>query len=220
MTALPSTIRTAGRAGLVAAAVAVGAASGLAAAAIPGADGTIQACIDAHDTEPIPPKKPSARVGDGSVRIVETPADCEATETPLSWHQGGEPARPRAQLIAAHEDDVVDLPDNGAWVVVVHNVVPAGSWSILGRTNLEVVPEPDFDVDCRLRRDDEILDVAPVGATGAATRLEVPVSLLGVVTTAESADVVLECRAEDVVNALISGSRILVTEVALLEDQG
>lgn len=158
MTALPTFRRTLARGALVGAGLMGGAAT-LAGAAIPAADGTIHACVDYHDTEPIPPKKPSSRAGDGAVRMVEQAGDCTGTETPLSWSHAGPPGPPGPPGAAGTAGDVwyrrgggvsgpaVVLDDHA--VLLERVTLPAGSDTVeahaVARNEVGA-----YQLDCRL----------------------------------------------------------------------
>ncbi len=79
--------RVAGRVAALGTAVAVGAA-GAGVAAVPTTDTTIQACVSSY-VRAGSPKVPPVRLGDGSIRIVDSPAECTDRETPLTWSQRG-----------------------------------------------------------------------------------------------------------------------------------
>jgi hypothetical protein len=73
---------------LVALAALVVAAGGVAVAAIPGSDGTIQGCV---------------KTANGDLRVVDSANDCRASERSLEWNREGPPGPPGLTTAAAEE---------------------------------------------------------------------------------------------------------------------
>jgi type VI secretion system secreted protein Hcp len=118
---------------------ALGAGAVFASGAIPGSDGTINACY----------------LPSGSVRVVDSASDCKSSETFISWNQKGPKGDTGPQGIPGEQGKQGDKGETGAQGIqgpqgVQGPAGPAGPAGASGAGGSSVTPGPDSDVFLKL----------------------------------------------------------------------
>jgi hypothetical protein len=179
--------------------LAVGAAGGIAYAAIPDSAGVIHGCY---------------QKANGSLRVIDTQAGgkCSSVENPLDWNQTG-PAGPRGPSDAYLASDG-GKPISLTGTTLVSLTLPAGNYTLIAKTGVYSLTNPDI-VDCLLQAGTTTLDEDRVRVDGLSTTNDDNefMDLIGIVSLASTGTVSVVCTSS---SSASENTQLLASQVTTL----